>query len=113
MDQLVNVLLAIDKAQSTIEGPGLRTRLRCVKPGLWAQPFHSLCLGLSVASMTSLPDVQIGKMYKIWGITSAVKQLTVTNYVLHLYSGFPVFFSHTIPGYLQVLSRSKWPFSRC
>ncbi len=44
MGQLVNVLLAIDEAHSTTYGPGLPTRLRWVKPGLWAQLFHSLCI---------------------------------------------------------------------
>ncbi len=39
MDQLVNVLLATDKAHT--EGPGLQTRLRWVKPGLRAHPSHS------------------------------------------------------------------------
>ncbi len=43
MDQLVNVLLAIDKAHITTEGLGLQIRLRWVKPG-WAQPSHSLSL---------------------------------------------------------------------
>ncbi len=34
MDQLVNVMLAIDKAHSTTtEGPGLRIKPRWVKPG--------------------------------------------------------------------------------
>ncbi len=36
MDQFSNVLLAIDKAHSTTDGPGLQTKLRWVKPGLWA-----------------------------------------------------------------------------
>ncbi len=32
--------------------------------------------------------------------------------VIQWYTGFPVFFSHKIPGYFQVLSRSKRPLSR-
>ncbi len=44
MGQFSNVLLAIDKADSsdnTTEGPGVHTRRRWVKPGLLAQPSHS------------------------------------------------------------------------
>ncbi len=44
MGQFSKVLLAIDNAHSTTDGPGLQTRLRSVKPGLWAQLSHSLCL---------------------------------------------------------------------
>ncbi len=44
MGQFSKVLLATDKVHSTAKGPGLQTRLRWVKPGLWAQPFNSLCL---------------------------------------------------------------------
>ncbi len=43
MDQFSHVLLAIqtiDKVHSTQEGAGLWTRLRWVKPGLWAQLSH-------------------------------------------------------------------------
>ncbi len=34
----------IDSSHTIPEGPGLQTRLRWIKPGLWAQPYHSLCL---------------------------------------------------------------------
>ncbi len=44
MGQFRKVLLAIDNAHNTAEGPGLQTRLRWVKPDLWAQPSHPLCL---------------------------------------------------------------------
>ncbi len=43
MDQLVNVLLAIAKAHSITEGPGLQTRHMWVKLSLWAQPSYCLC----------------------------------------------------------------------
>ncbi len=36
--------LAIDNAHSIKEGPGLWTRFRWVKPGVWAQLSHYLCL---------------------------------------------------------------------
>ncbi len=45
MDKLMNVKLTIGKVTySTTEDPGLRIKIWCVKPGLWAQPSHSLCL---------------------------------------------------------------------
>ncbi len=37
MDQLMNVILTIDKVHTAPQGPGLQTRLRWVKPGLWDQ----------------------------------------------------------------------------
>ncbi len=40
MDQFSKVLLTIDNTYSTTEGPGLQTKHRWVKPGLWAQPSH-------------------------------------------------------------------------
>ncbi len=42
--QFSNALLTIDKAHITTQGPGLHTRLRWLKPVLWSQPYHSLCL---------------------------------------------------------------------
>ncbi len=44
LGQFSNALLTIDKAHTTTEGPGLHTMFRWVKPGLWSQPPHSLCL---------------------------------------------------------------------
>ncbi len=44
MDQQVNVILAIDKLHTTPQSQALQTRLSWVKPSLWAQPSHSLCL---------------------------------------------------------------------
>ncbi len=53
MGQFSKVLLAIDNRHTVPQtGRGLQSRLRWVKPGLWAQPFHSLYL--------EYPDVQIG-----------------------------------------------------
>ncbi len=41
MCQLVNVLLAIDKAHTITEGPALQTRFWWVKPRLWVQASHT------------------------------------------------------------------------
>ncbi len=41
MGQLVNVLLAIDKAH---RGPWIVDKLLWIKPGWWTQLSHSLCL---------------------------------------------------------------------
>ncbi len=37
MGQFSKVLLAVDNGHSTTEGPGMQTRLRLDKPGLWTQ----------------------------------------------------------------------------
>ncbi len=65
MDQSINVLLW-QSTHSTTEGPELQTRLRWVKPGLWAQPSHFLCLvsfsnncGLEVISFKCFTRVQM------------------------------------------------------
>ncbi len=42
MDQLMNIILV--NGNGTTEGIGLSTRLRWLKPGLWAQSIHSLSL---------------------------------------------------------------------
>ncbi len=60
MNQPMNVILTIDNTHSTIEGPGLQSRLRWVKPGLWAQP-PPLSATISLAYiLTSVSDVLLG-----------------------------------------------------
>ncbi len=44
MGPFSKVLLAIDKEHNTIESLGLWTRLRWVKPDLWAQLSHYICV---------------------------------------------------------------------
>ncbi len=46
MDQLANVLLAMDKAYNTREGLCLWVRLRWAKPGLFMGPTAPLFLGI-------------------------------------------------------------------
>ncbi len=61
MDQLVSVLLAIDKVHILKEGPGQQIRLRMVKPSLLGPTVPHPLLGVSVTSLaTSLTDVQRG-----------------------------------------------------
>ncbi len=44
MGQFSKVLLAINNTHTVLQSSGLWTRVRWVKPGLWAQPSNSLCL---------------------------------------------------------------------
>ncbi len=44
MGQFSKILLTIDNAHTVPQCPRLWTRFRWVKPDLYAQPSHSLCL---------------------------------------------------------------------